>query len=74
LAFFGQKWIEDTNEKIQQANEALGNVDIVQSEYMSDVENIYFINDDNFIPLYESCAIEIELAKKEQLLTPRLRV
>jgi hypothetical protein len=65
LAFFGQKWIEDTNEKIQQANEALGNVDIVQSEYMSDVENIYFINDDNFIPLYESCAIEIELAKKD---------
>jgi len=65
LAFFGQKWIEDTNEKIQQANEALGNVDIVQSEYMSDVENIYFINDDDFIALYESCAAEIELAKKD---------
>jgi hypothetical protein len=38
--------------------------DIVQSEYMSDVENIYFINDDNVIALYESCANEIELAKK----------
>ena len=39
--------------------------DIVQSEYMSDVENIYFINDDNVIALYESCANEIELAKKD---------
>jgi len=65
LAFFGQKWIEDTNEKIQQANEALGNVDIVQSEYMSDVESIYFINDNDFLELHTSCADEIEIARKD---------
>jgi hypothetical protein len=65
LAFFGQKWIEDTNEKIQQANEALGNVDIVQSEYMSDVESIYFVNDNDFLELYSSCADEIGIAHKD---------
>ena len=61
----GQKWVEDTNEKIQQANEALGNVDIVQSEYMSDVESIYFINDNDFLELYKSCTDEIDIAQKD---------
>jgi hypothetical protein len=65
LAFYGQKWIEDTNEKIQQANEALGNVDIVQSEYMSDVESIYFNNDNDFLELYNSCADERDIARKD---------
>ncbi len=64
LAFFGQKWIEDTNEKIQQANEALGNIDIVQSEYMSDVESIYFNNDNAFLELYKACSEEINIARK----------
>ncbi len=65
LAFFGQRWIEDTNEKIQQANEALGNVDIVQSEYMSDVESIYFNNENDFLVLYRSCAAEIDISRND---------
>jgi hypothetical protein len=49
FAFFGQRWLEDVNSKIDEANEALANMDIIQSEYMSEVEAAYYLNDNQFL-------------------------
>src|ERR1700682_3092983 len=45
IGFFAQKWLEDTNQQIQEANEALGNLDIIYSQYVGEVETAYFNND-----------------------------
>jgi hypothetical protein len=55
LGFFGQKRIEAAYERIQQANEALGNIDVIQSDYMSEIESSYWNNDGDFIEIYTKC-------------------
>ena len=55
FAFFGQRWLEDVNSKIDEANEALANMDIIQSEYMSEVEAAYYLNDNQFLDAKNAC-------------------
>lgn len=65
VAFFGQRWLEDTNKKIDEANEALANIDIVQSEYMSDIEASYFNNSCDFQDLVKGCSEEYKKRKAD---------
>lgn len=55
FVFFGQRWLEDVNSQIDQANETLANMDIIQSEYMSEVENAYYLNDAGFLDVQKTC-------------------
>jgi hypothetical protein len=64
-SFFGQKWLDDVDGRIEQANEALGNLDMIRAEYMTDVRYADFLIDPYFNDLRLGCKDEIEAADKE---------
>ena len=66
VGFFGQRWLEDVNEQIQEANEAIGNIDIIQSEYMSAIEAAYSNNELEFAELFNACHPEFEASKDDR--------
>jgi hypothetical protein len=60
IAFFGQKWLEDANKRIDDANEALEHLDIIQSQYMNDIETSYFNDECEFSAVVKGCIAEYE--------------
>lgn len=55
FVFFVQRWLEDVNSRIDQANEAMENLDIIQSEYMYEADGAYFLNDREFLDVQNAC-------------------
>lgn len=66
FGFFGQKWLEDKNTQIDQAREALGNLDIVNTQYNLETEHAYYLNSPGFNDLREQCKAEIEISSKDR--------
>ena len=56
ISFFSQKWSEDINARIDQANESISNINVIQARFASQIESTYYNNDGVFHGLTRACA------------------